>query len=489
LTKKYEYRIKPFEHQRKEFEEHGSDAARANFSEQGTGKTKIIIDSAVKLYLQKKISALLIIAPNGVHRNWVVEELPKHLPLSVLEEVKMHVYKTVKSKTKQHQRSIKTLCMHNGFSILAISYDAIMTDIGRQAVLDFFKNNKDKCFYVADESARIKNPNAKRTMRVLASSKYAIYRRILTGTPIANSPFDIYSQLKFLEPDFWKQHGISTFTGFKSTFGIWERKQNKQGQRYDELVAYKHMDRLKEMIDSISVRVTKDEVLDLPPKLYTKRFFELTDKQFRLYKELVEEFMTYLDGEDEMITAPLAIVRLLRLQQVCCGYLPLDSDEEGAPLREICSSNPRLDLLKELTEDLSHKAIIWARFTRDIDLICGLLGSDAVRYDGQTDDEERAAAIEAFQHGEAKFFVANAQAAGEGLTLTAARTVIYYSNSFKLTERLQSEDRAHRIGQEHPVNYIDLIAEGTIDVHIVSSLAAKLDLARQITGDKIRDWL
>lgn len=480
----YQFRTKPFRHQLEEFEGHKDDVIRAIFWEQGTGKSKLEVDNAAYLYEQGKINGVLVVAPNGVHRNWVVEEFPKHLPEHIWNRTRLHCYQTSKANTKWHQDELKKLWKHDGLIVMAMSYDAVMTEKGRAAAWAMLRDRA--VLYILDESARIKTPGAKRTKRVVASGKYAKYRRILTGTPVSNSPFDVYSQLKFLDEDFWKKYGIGTFEGFKTQFGVWERQERRDGRGYNELLGYKHLDQLKAMVDTVSTRLTKEDVLDLPPKLYSKRFFDLEPKQRRLYDELRDEFITFLDS-GEMVSASLAIVRLLRLQQVCCGYLPPDGEDE--PVQDICFPNPRLSLLKELAEDIPHQVIIWARFKRDIDLICDALGREAVRYDGLVDDDGRAEAIDRFQKGDARFFVANAQAAGEGLTLTAARTVIYYSNSFKLTERLQSEDRAHRIGQEHPVNYIDLIAYNTVDLHIVNALASKLDIASKITGDRVREWL
>ena len=214
----------------------------------------------------------------------------------------------------------------------------------------------------------------------------------------------------------------------------------------------------------------------------------MTSKQSNIYEELVEEFIVELEN-GEFVEASLAIVRLLRLQQITCGYV---GTEPGEPLVRLDDENPRLKLLHSICEHMPHKTIIWARFVEDINQIMDMLtlsGEKAVRYDGQVDDDEKATAKEEFQNGEAKFFVANPQAGATGLTLHAARTVIYYSNSFNLVDRLQSEDRAHRIGQEHPVNYIDLVCNGTVDEKIVKSLKGKQEIASEIIGDDLREWL
>jgi SNF2 family DNA or RNA helicase len=183
----------------------------------------------------------------------------------------------------------------------------------------------------------------------------------------------------------------------------------------------------------------------------------------------------------------LAITQLLRFQQITSGFVPLD-DETILQFEK----NPRLEMLTDIVEDTTGKMIIWAKFSLEITTILGALkelGVEAVRYDGQTSAEERGEAITRFQNGTARAFVANPAAAGEGLTLHAATTVIYYSNSFKLTDRLQSEDRAHRIGQHHPVTYIDLVGTDTVDEKIVDALRNKLDIASVVTGDTAKAWI
>lgn len=486
----YEFKTKPFDHQRRIFEETGTAEAFGLFWEQGTGKTKAIIDTAANLYEQGEIDSILIIAPNGVHRNWITDEIPVHMPSRLAPKTKVHCWKSPKSakwwtKTparKAHSKEIRDLLNHDGLRILAMNYDAIMTEAGVKALEKMFVEHE--VFLVFDESHYLKTPGTKRTIRGVSLAKKAKYRRILTGTPIANTPFDAYSQIRCLDPDYWKQHGFASFAGFKVQFGIFVRTNFTTAHGLGECVGYHNLDQLKAMIEPITDRVTKDEVLDLPPKLYQRRFFEMTPEQRRVYGEIKNEALALLESGDT-VTAPLAIVRLLRLQQVTSGYVPTDDGK----MEQFDGANPRLDLLSDICENLGHSAIIWARFQRDVDLICARLGERAVRYDGKTSEDDRAEAKKRFQDGDVQFFVGNPAAAATGLTLHKARTVIYASNSFNLTDRMQSEDRAHRIGQEHPVAYIDLIAPGTVDEHIVRALREKRDIASELTGDQLKEWI
>ena len=482
--KDYRYHTKPFEHQDEAFRKTAELPIYGLFWEQGVAKTKPMIDTAAYLYENGKIDTLLVIAPNGVHQNWITDEIPAHMPRWLASKIRMAYWESRKANTKKHARKIADVAEHDGFRIMTFNYDAMMTMSGIAAIGSAMKGHD--VFLVFDESHYLKTPGAKRTKRAIALAKRAKYRRILTGTPYANSPFDAYAQLRCLDADFWKPHGFAVYSSFKTCFGIFQKGYNaQQGHEFEQCVGFRRLDELKAIVDVVSNRLTKDETLDLPPKLYQRRFFELTPEQERVYREIKQDAIALLDSGDT-VTAPLAITRLLRLQQVTCGYVPTD-DGQGA--FAAFDKNPRLELLKSICDDLSHQAIIWARFTRDIDLIMEMLRDKAVRYDGSVSSDDRIQARTRFQNGEVQFFVGNPAAGGTGITLTAARTVIYASNSFKLTERLQSEDRAHRPGQLNKVLYIDLIAPGTVDEYIVAALRSKLDIASILTGDKLREWI
>lgn len=562
----YHFKTEPFNHQREEWLRSREEEARAIFWEQGTGKSKLTIDTACWLWLRGLIDGVLVVAPNGVHRNWVEKEIPDHVPDDVIKHVRAFHYQSPKADTKWHKQAVKAVIEHKGFAWLTISYEAFMTASGKRALIDFF--DKRRLLYVLDEAHYIKTPTAERTKSILRSAKYAPFRRVLTGTPIAQGPFDAYSQIKFLVEDYWKQNRLGTFTEFKQHFGVWKKGWNptafnpktkkNDGNEYDVLVGYRRLDDLNALLQPVSSRVTKDDVLDLPPKLYSKRIFPMTPEQGKLYRQLRDEYIVWLEtggieldaeavaaepspdacptclGKREVesdgfiypcpdcgdapdlgaegttpVIAALAITRLLRLQQITCGYLP--TDDEAEPVYTIPGPNRRLDLLCDLIEESQHKVIVWARFQMDITLIMDALrerGISAVRYDGLVNDDERADAKARFQgerplyhngqvvgreavppEEQARVFVGNPAAGATGLTLTEAKTVIYYSNSFKLIDRLQSEDRAHRIGQTNNVLYIDLVAEDSVDEKVVEALRNKFNVASQITGDRLKDWL
>lgn len=514
----YTPKTKPLDHQRKQFEEHGLEPAWALLWEQGTGKTKELLDEMGALISNGVVNAVIVIAPNGVHMNWLKDEIPKHVPEELRSRLHPHVYQTVKAETKWHQRAVDKCVKSEGIPMMLFSYEGFVTPKGKKAAWRLLQH-KDVLF-IADEAHHIKTPGAQKTKTILAASKYTNHKRISTGTPVAVGPFDLYSQLKFVKYDIWDQIGCSTFAAFKTFFGVWEKGYNKkQGREYDVLVSYKNLHILNEILNSISSRVLKSEVLDLPPKLYTNRYYEMTPKQRELYEALEEEFM--IDWGDGRITnASLAIVRLLRFQQVLCGYIPFEDEMGNKGVEMIAGKNPRLDCLHEAVEDLPHQAIVWARFTKDIDLIADRLRGDGKkisRYDGTMSDDQLLKSKQAFNAGETDFFLGNQAMGSEGLTLNGAKSTFYYNNTFRFIHRLQSEDRNHRIGQdgaEHEVHvqedpyaqwqdappekvpsrqvgvlYTDLICQDSVDEHFIRNLLAKQDVASKITGDQLKAWI
>lgn len=497
MTLDYKYKTEPLAHQQEFLERTAHLPIHAMFWEQGCGKTKSMIDNIAYLYEQKEIDGALIVAPNGVDINWELDEIPIHLPDSVKKQSRIWRFSTKKSGAKWHKEQVKWNREHAGLAWLLMSYDAFMTDEGKDAALFFLEQRK--CFYLLDESVSIKTPGAKRTMRITRTAWRAKYRRILDGYPTPKGAFDLYPQIKFLDEDFWKQHHWDDASMFRGHFGLYEEAKTnyKTKAEYKVLLGYQNLEELNKIIAPISSRLMKKDVLDLPPKIYQPRYFELAPAQRKIYDQLRDEYKIWLDQET-LVTANLAMVRMLRLQQISCGYLPVGEDE---PVHRIEGKNPRADLMEDLIDKSDEKTIIWARYQLDIKLIEDLMrtknSQNFVTYTGETEDDDRIAAKESFQRGDAQFFIGTPAAAGIGLTLHAAHNVIYYSNSFNLRHRVQSEDRAHRVGLTHSVNYIDLLGLDTIDKQIMLNLTGKMNTTDAILGDtpghdlrsQIKSWL
>jgi SNF2 family DNA or RNA helicase len=229
--------------------------------------------------------------------------------------------------------------------------------------------------------------------------------------------------------------------------------------------------------------------LDLPEKIYTKRQVDLTPEQHKAYKEMKEIALTFFE-DGSVLTASTVMTQLLRLHQISCGHLVTESGETKV------FKNNRITELMSILEEVDGKVIIWANYRQDIrtiyDTISKKYGKETVAtYYGDTPDEERQGIVQKFQDKDSslRYFVGNQQTAGYGLTLTAASTVVYYSNNYDLEKRIQSEDRAHRIGQKSNVTYIDLIAEKTVDERIVKALRNKINIASKVLGEDFKEWL
>ena len=256
---------------------------------------------------------------------------------------------------------------------------------------------------------------------------------------------------------------------------------------FQQIVGYKNLDDLSERLHTFSHRVTKAEALDLPPTIYATREVPMTSEQMRHYKSIKDAAIALLD-DGQLVSAPAVMTQLLRLQQVLCGHTMTDDGE----LVEFKSH--RTDAMIEVIEEMNGSVIIWSRFRYDIKKIKKVLqkvyGRDSVvTFYGDTSERDRQIAQQRLNNGDARFFVANPQTAGRGLTLNTASNVIYYANDFNLESRIQSEARCHRIGQKNTVLYVDLVAKGTVDEHIVKTLKAKNELSARSLGEKIREWL
>ena len=312
----------------------------------------------------------------------------------------------------------------------------------------------------------------------------AKYRRILTGTPVTAGPIDIYTQMSFLSDNILQ----SSFYGFRNRYCVLRRRTINM-RTFDEIVDYQNLDELQDILKPYSYRVTKAECLDLPDKVYTKREIEMTPKQKKVYDILKRKAYIEL-SEEKSVTAPLVITRLLRLQQIMCGFVKYDDGRE----EEIDKVNPRITELLQVLEETEGQAIIWSNYTRSIHDIENAIkkhlpNKTCATYYGDTKSEDRQEIVTEFQAGKIDYFIGQPRTGGYGLTLTNATTVIYYANSYDLEVRLQSEDRPHRIGQTNKVTYIDFVTPKTIDEKIFEALRNKKSLADSITGDNWKEWI
>ena len=475
----YKFKTKPYAHQITALEKSWDKTEYGYFMEMGTGKSKVLVDNMAMLYDKGRINGALIIAPKGVYNNWFSQEIPTHLVSHIQPTMVLWTASTSKTKDKEYQSLFET---GHDLHILIMNVEALSTKKGLDFAAKFMSCHKT--MLAVDESTTIKNPTAKRTKSILQLGKQAEYRRILTGSPVTKSPLDLYTQCAFLDEFLL---GFNSFYAFRNRYAHMVEK-NFGGRRVQLIASYQRLDELSENIKGFSYRVLKEDCLDLPEKIYTRREIELTEEQSKAYATMKSAALALLKGK--MATAPHVLTQMMRLHQITCGHL---KNDDGTTTK---IKNNRMKELLALLEEVEGKVIIWANYIYDIEDLVKTIkeeyGDDSVvQYYGAVKSADRQEAITKFQDPDSKvrFFIGNPQTAGYGITLTAANTVVYYSNGYDLEKRLQSEDRAHRIGQKKSVTYIDLIAPKTVDEKIVKALRKKMDIANTIMDEDWREWI
>jgi SNF2 family DNA or RNA helicase len=477
---KFNFKTKPYKHQREAFDASADKDNYALLMDMGTGKSKVDLDTTAYNFEKGRIDFALMVAPKAVVAN-LAREIETHLPERIQREVVIWKPNLTKAKKKElndlSQRDPSTL------KFLLMNVEAFSTKKGSE-IADFFAT-RFKVFMTVDESTTIKNRKAQRTRTLCRIGQKCVMRRILTGSPVTRSPMDLYSQMEFLDP---RILGFKSYFAFQGRYAVVKRR-TMGAHSFNQIVGFRKLEELTEKLQEHSYRVRKEDCLDLPDKVYMKREVELTKEQTSAYNQMKHLALAQLDS-GELSTTQNVLTQIMRLQQICCGHL---TDDDGT-IHQVKSN--RLDSLLDLCDEIQGKAIIWATWTRDIRSIADALRDrfsvqSVSTLHGETPDSERQEIVESFQdrQSESRFIVGHPRTGGFGLTLTAANTVVYYSNSYDLELRLQSEDRAHRIGQTNKVTYIDMISPSTIDEKIVNALRGKIRIADQILGEDARNWL
>jgi len=475
----YKFKTKPYAHQLKALKMSWNKPYFAYFMEMGTGKSKVLIDNISMLYDKGKINGVLIVAPKGVVKNWYEGEIPTHI-------VKHIDYKCVLWQSlinAKQQKKLDTLFeAGEDLHILVMNVESLSTKKGVAFAEKFL--NSHRAMVAIDESTTIKNPEAKRTKNIVTLGKLARYRRILTGSPVTKSPLDLYKQCEFLEDELL---GFNSYYAFRTRYAVM-RTANFSGRSVQIVVGYRNLDELSEKLKAFSYRVLKDECLDLPKKTFMKREVLLTPEQTKAYLQMQKLAHAQMNGK--LMSTATVLTQLMRLQQITCGHFTADD----GTIQEM--PNNRIGELLDLLYEIEGKVVIWAQFQRDVNNIMAALHNEFgegcyVDYYGLTPQEERQENIKKFQDPDSgvRFFVGTTQTGGYGITLTAASNMIYYSNGYDLEKRQQSEARIDRIGQKKPMTYIDIVCENTVDTRIVKALRKKVDIATQIMGEELKEWI
>lgn len=540
----YKPKTEPYWHQLVAFYKHCNDEYYALFADMGTGKSKISIDIAAYKYLKNDIDAVLIIAPNHVHTQWIVEQLPVHCPV----DYTALVWSSAKSNTNIFQHTLDDFLTPkiNKLKVFAVNVEAFQSESIIPTVATYVKHNN--VYTIVDEATRIKTPTAKRSKTIHKLEKYG-HRAILTGTPVTKSPFGLWSMFEFLKKGFFgvnyfifqQRHGVmmngvnqqtggryktlidektwniarkkindtkemrngplmpDDYLAISAAYGLSE-KNIKFIEKQQEFVKYKRLEELKEQINPITFYANKADCLDLPEKIYETLYVQMDKEHKKIYTKLKNELL--VEYEDKELTVTNKAALTTRLMQVCGGFFPYEVEGEiikGAEHIQVMKKeavmigkkNTKLERIKEDLEELGSQfpIILWAKFIPELKYLYEVLKKDykCCLYYGGTHQQERATIIDDFKLGVYDIFIGNPATAGFGLNLQNATTQYYYSNDYVVENRLQAEDRSHRLGVKDNCLYKDVVYKGTIDEKITRAITQGRDMNNFFKEQSLRE--
>ena len=538
------FKTKPYQHQLDAFYRHKDDDYFALFLEMGVGKSKIAIDIASYKYEKGDIDAVLIIAPNHVHSQWIKEQYPIHCSV----DYKSFIWNSAKKGTNYYSNMMDEFLTPKWpkLKVFAVNVEAFQSQGIVPFVATYLKHNK--VFTIIDEATRIKTPTAKRSKTVHRIEKYG-QRCILTGTPVTKSPFGLWSMFEFLKHNYFgcnffifqarhgvMMQGINERTGGRyktlideKTWAIVLSQLKKQEElrgnaglmdsdfedvaggmslseknvrfiwKQKEFKKFKRLDELKEQIDPVTSYATKKECLDLPEKIYETVYLEMSKEHRKVYNTLKSKLLVEYEGKDLTVINKVALTT--RLMQIAGGYFPYIEERELEIGNNIIISekkagmligkkNLKVERIKDELEEMSNfPVIIWCKFVMELEAVYAELKKDyrCAIYYGKTSNLERGYIIEDFKAGNYDIFIGNPSVAGFGLNLQNATTQLYYSNGFNVEERLQAEDRSHRIGVKSNCLYKDIVYKDSIDEKVTRAITSGRGLNDYFKATTLRE--
>lgn len=536
--------MKLYKHQEEIWERFGNTQGCNLFWQPGCGKSAGSLNIAVKRYLKGEVDVVLIIAPNRIHTQWALEQIPLwcgytlYPDNTVRKGGEVERYDRTKHSPKvfvQYKKNKKPLEYREGMlNIVCINIETFST-------LEYYRKfveygNQHKTMIILDEATVIKHPKSKRTERllysfndvvrrgrsVLQSTPKTVMRINLTGTPVTESPFDLWSLCEFLYPNFFN----CNYFAFKQRHGLFQTlevegrriqvllseecwKAVKRGMSYAEAAdvfgislkvydviqsqtaysgAYIGVDKIKEQVDKISSWVKIEDVADMPEKLYIRRTIDMPEEQAKVYEDMVKRFVAYYKGKTT--DAKSKVVVKLRLQQIASGFitsfatLPDEATDEEVmkyladpPPKEVTWFDKKAKV-EQLVADLEElgkqeKAVVLTHFTAEAAMLYDVLTEKGFSVNLQT-GWRKVGSIESFKEGREKIMVANIRVVSKGFNFQAdCNHLFYYSNTFSLEDRVQSEARIYRLGQSKTCVYTDYCMKDTVDVDVWGRLTQK----------------
>lgn len=480
--------VKPFQHQVLGFNIGIQIPHHALLMEMGTGKTLTEVAILGRRYLDGDLQRVLIVAPSSVVPVW-----PREFATFAAFPTDVRALEGPVAKRKKLLAEWETPRIAPCLCAEVTSYNCPAHGKGAEiSPLQVAVTNYEASWrmrdelaawlkavpgsaVVCDESQRIKTPSTAQSKCLHYLGNAATFRAILTGTPVTQAPMDFFSQYKFLDPSIFG-HVFSTFRARHAIMGGFEGR---------EVVGYRSLDDLQRKAHSVAFRVTKEECLDLPDQLDTRRLVSLEDDAKKLYDRIAKEMVAEVEEGGAEITTQNVLTKLLRLQQITGGFVR-DDEGEDHPV-----STAKLRALEETLDEAQGKVVVFARFRKEIEAITDLLerrGTNPSRIWGDTPMGERGEQVRRFQEDDSvRAFVAQIQTAGLGITLTAASTAIFYSLDFSFANYDQARSRVHRIGQTGSVTNVHLLARGTVDEAVMKALKRKRNVADAVVDGAFAD--
>lgn len=453
------------------------------------GKSRVVIETAAYLWDRDGIDAAVVIAPNGVHLNWTRDQLPLYWDRRDDETLTIE-WRSARTDTKKFRDELQRALEFDGFVWFVANVEALSPPSPSKssklvAYLERFMRRR-RCLLAVDESHLIKSFKAKRTKAAMRLARACPYRRTLTGTPTPLGPFDLWSQFQVLDP---KILGGLRYHAFRHRYGEWKRVRYGTGPTFDELVEYRNLDELARLIAPFTFESNKEDLFDLPDRVFVRRYFEMNKEHERVYRQLRDELVARLDS-GETISAPLAIVNLMRLQQVSRGHV---TDEAGDVV-DLGDPYPADEAVLELVRENEGKTVVWCRFVHDVERLDAALAEEGighVRCDGTTPVRERPEFLRRFREDDdVRAWVGTPATGGLGVDLGSASLMIFHSHGFDLAQRLQALERNYGTSQRADrIGVVDLVAADTVDERALAVLERKEDLSRQLTREGLRELL
>lgn len=457
----------PFLKQKEVLDESINKELWAFFCEAGTGKSYMAIETSEYWYTNFDVDAVIIVCPKTlIYGTWILEEIPKH------STVKYNTWGWNNTFSKSLQNDLRKKTRDkNRLLYIVVNHDALKSH-KFQMCYNYVKKYRKKIGWIYDESTAMKARKSDRTEVSTALADDAVFKRIMTGTPITESPLDVFSQTEFLQKGLL---GFKTFYGMKTRYC--ELRYRKFGNRsFEEVIGYRDLDDLYRRLRKFSSFLKLTDCTDMPEQISRRIAVPLTKEQIKHYEEMKAFAMTWIEGHN--IDAVNALALSVKLHQIAVGQLKLGENQYAS------IKNDRLETLKDTMEDLNHQCIVWSVYRNSSMDILDYLGKRIVGLSTNDTPIVRQEKIQSWKKGNYQGLLLSQASAAHGLTLNEALSSIFYSNSHSLEKRLQALRRNWRLGQTKKTNVIDLYSPGTVEVGILEALMWKAEVASIITDKK-----